>query len=205
MKSFTILLIPILVFVLLLHTNPKKMETSFYQQTKNGSVVLDHVVNNYQFMISDSNLCWAACMESLIKGYETQSQIGHQQLEIANYYNAEFLNSSIRPEQIEKVAMYDQHYLNMYQKAGFKIHTPMIHLLENLSQIKKLLKKDNTLLIRRLENERSHIMMIVGIINNRYMVLDPDSNSKGVYYWSPKKMVMKYGIEKLWAVTVTQN
>jgi hypothetical protein len=93
----------------------------------------------------------------------------------------------------------------MYQKAGFKIHTPMIHLLENLSQIKKLLKKDNTLLIRRLENERSHIMMIVGIINDRYMVLDPDSNSKGVYYWSPKKMVMKYGIEKLWAVTVTQN
>jgi hypothetical protein len=181
------------------------METSFYQQTKNDSLVLDHVVNNYQFMISNSNLCWAACMESLIKGYETQSQIGHQQLEIANYYNAEFLNSSIRPEQIEKVAMYDQHYLNMYQKAGFKIHTPMIHLLENLSQIKKLLKKDNTLLIRRLENERSHIMMIVGIINDRYMVLDPDSNSKGVYYWSPKKMVMKYGIEKLWAVTVTQN
>lgn len=205
MKIFKTLLIPLLVFVLPLHTNAKNMETHFYHQNKEVGVVLDHVVDNYQSMIIDSNLCWAACMESLIKGYETKSQVGHQQLEIASYYNTQFLNASTKPEYVDKVAMRDQHYLSMYQKAGFKILSLLIDLLENLQAIEKVLHSNSALLVRRLENERSHILMIVGIINGRYMVMDPDSNSKGIYYWSPKKIVMKYGIEKLWAVTATQN
>ncbi len=202
MKTFKTLLIPLLVFVLPLHTNAKNMETHFYHQTTKDAVVLDHIVDNYQSMINDSNLCWAACMESLIKGYKINSEVGYQQLEIAHYYNNRVLHGSVKSQYVEKIAMCDKDHITMYERAGFNIESIEIETLENLSETQTLLKNNNTLLIRRLENERSHILMIVGSMHGRYMILDPDANSKGIYYWSPNKITEKYGIEKLWAVSV---
>ena len=68
-------------------------------------------------------------MESLIKGYKTQSKVGNEQLEIANYYTKNFVNaytsngnlSENEYFKIDKIAMKDNHYLSMYTKAGFNI------------------------------------------------------------------------------------
>ena len=134
MKTFKNLLIPLLVFVLPLYTNAKNMETHFNHQTTTDTVVLEHIVNNYQSMIIDSNLCWAACMESLIKGYETQSEVGYQQLEIAQYYNTQILYGSVKPQYIEKIAMRDKDHVTMYEKAGFSIQSVEVDVLENLQE-----------------------------------------------------------------------
>lgn len=224
MKNFKTLLISFLVFVSPLYTNAKNMETNFYYQTildnvipRNQNIgseasdfVLGHIVENYQSMIIDSNLCWAACMESLIKGYKTQSKVGNEQLEIANYYIKNFVNayafngniSKNKFSMTDKIAMKDHHYLSMYKKAGFNISSLSVDYLEHYKEVKKVLRNNATLIIRSMENELSHILMIIGYKNGLYYVMDPNSNARKFYYWAPKDIVVKYGIEKLWSVSV---
>lgn len=214
MKNLKTFLISFLVFVLPLNTNAENMETNFYYQTilddvlpKQQNVdayapdfVQDHIVQNYQSMISDSNLCWAACMESLIKGYQTQSEVGNEQLEIAHYYTKNFCTTS--HAKVDKIAMKDNHYESMYTKAGFHISSLDTEDLEHFNDMTSVLRNHSTLVIRSLENELSHILMIIGYKDGRYYVFDPDGNAKQFYYWAPKNIVMKYGVEKLWKVSI---
>lgn len=214
MKNLNTFLISFLVFVLPLNTHAENMETNFYYQTilddvlpkeqklegDTSDFVQDHIVQNYQSMISDSNLCWAACMESLIKGYDTASQVGNEQLEIAEYYTKNFCQTTL--SKIDKVAMKDDHYEFMYTKAGFQISSIDVDHLGEFHQMTSVLRNQSTLVIRSLENELSHIFMIIGYKNGSYYVFDPDGNAQQFYYWAPKNIVMKYGVERLWVVSI---
>lgn len=217
MKNLQPFLISFLVFVLPLNTNAKNMETNFYYQTilddvlptnqiignHSSDFIQHHMIENYQSMISDSNLCWAACMESLIKGYEAQSKIGKEQLEIAEYYSKHFCqDSKLTHSKIHKIPMKDHHYEAMYLKAGFQICSWNVNHLEQYSKVQSALRNNSTLIVRSHENEQSHILLIVGFKDGRYHVLDPDENSKSSYYWAPKNIVMKYSIERLWSVSL---
>ena len=221
MKHFKTRWILFLVFVLPLYTNAHIMETHFHHQTDLGDVfeqhkrktstyVLENIVNNYQPMIPNSNLCWAACMESLIKGYGTQSKVGYHQLDIATYYYRSFgldffkttWSSRNDDQKIDKIAMRDEHYQSMYQEAGFNIDFLSTDCLEDFKEATKEIDKENAFVLRVLENELSHILLVIGYDKGRYRIMDPDANTQEFYWWAPKDIVWKYGIEKLWKVSV---
>lgn len=161
--------------------------------------ILHHVLKHYQTMIVDSNLCWAACMESLIKGYQTDSKIGTEQYQIADYYQEHFCKN--QQSRIDQIAMKDRHYVSMFSLAGFHISSLNLEYLESYKDVKSSLQNNVALIVRSLENELSHILIIIGYKQGKYFVMDPDSNSKRFYYWAYKNIIVKYGVEKLWAVS----
>lgn len=172
--------------------------------------ILSHIERYYESMIKDSNLCWAACMEALINAYGRTSEIGKDQCEIADFYNQNFVRETVNTgtiseddcPNIDHISMKDEHYDEMFDRAGFNIDKLAPSDLTNFDQIKISLESNSPIILRSLENEVSHILLIIGYRNRLYYVMDPDSDSRRFYYWSPSRIDRKYSIEKAWKISI---
>jgi len=162
----------------------------------------------------NSHWCWAANLEKMINGLNSNSEIGTEDHELVSYYRC-FLDSTENEEscieESEKclnIALKEEHLELIFDKAGFDVDLIEPSILMNYESIVTILNDCQSPIVLKTKYQTSHMELIIGygkIGNCEYILISDPAKLSDINYRLLSSIDFSR-VDKVWKTTLeTEN